>query len=75
MAKKFLNDVAVIELKARTSDDWEHDVEAFDLGSCLDLFARCEGGMSYEAVEARFDELWRSGEIVTVDGFKKGAQA
>ena len=75
MSKKFLEGIPVIEMRARVSDNWDKEVEDFDLGNCYDIFSRVQDGMSRGLVEARFDELWRSGEIVTVDGFREGAQA
>jgi|GEM_PF-3083182 hypothetical protein len=72
MARKFDEfGVAVIEMRARTSDNWDKEIEDFDLQNCMDIFSRVENGMSPKLVEARFDELWNSGEIVTVDGFMK----
>lgn len=72
MARKFdEHGVAVIEMRARTSDDWDKEIEDFDLQNCYDIFSRVQDGMSRGLVEKRFDELWESGEIVTVDEFKK----
>lgn len=72
MARKFDEfGVRVIEMRARTSDDWDKEIEDFDLQNCYDIFSRIQNGMSRGLVEKRFDELWESGEIVTVDEFKK----
>lgn len=73
MARKFDEfGVAVIEMRARTSDNWEKVIMDFDLQNLYDIFGRCMGKkMSFEMIEARFNELWESGEIVTVDEFVK----
>lgn len=62
--------IAVIEL----SNDGT--IEQYDLGNCQDVFGRClEPSMTFEAIEDRFDELWKSGEVVTLEQFKNGAKS
>lgn len=71
MAKKFdESGIAVIEINR------DGAIEQYDLNNCYDLFGRSlEPTMTFEAIEARFDELWHSGEVVTFGQFEKGAQA
>jgi len=58
-----------ITMKARPTDDWDGKRVQYDLENCLDIFARCEGGRSFDEVRARFDELLASGEVVDIDHF------
>ena len=71
MAKKFNESgIAVIEMNN------DGTIEQYELGNCQDIFGRSlEPTMTFEAIEARFDELWHSGEVVTLEWFEKGARA
>ena len=77
MAKKFVDGIPVIEIKARPGqDDWgDEKVAFFDLHNCFDVFSAqtLSNPMSDEAVRARFDEIWESGEAATIDEFIDGA--
>ena len=65
MTKKFNESgIAVIEM------DNDGTIEQYDLNNCYDLFGRSlEPTMTFEAIEARFDELWHSGEVVKLHKF------
>jgi hypothetical protein len=68
MKKKFNESgIAVIEF-----DFLDHDgtIEQYDLNNCYDIFGRCiEPTMTFAEIESRFDELWQSGEVVTIEQF------
>ena len=68
MAKKFNESgIAIIEMRIGLA------LESFDLDNCKDVFGRCLGEqMDFQAIEDRFNELWQSSEVVTVDEFKEG---
>lgn len=56
--------IAVIELIS------EGMLMEYDLDNCYDMFCRCLGERkSFDDVLARFDELWRSGEVVDINDF------
>jgi len=65
MKKKFNESgIAVIEL------DNDGTIEQYDLNNCYDIFGRCIGPtMTFAEIESRFDELWQSGEVVTIEQF------
>ena len=65
MKKKFNESgIAVIGL------DIDGTIEQYDLNNCYDIFGRCiEPTMTFAEIESRFDELWQSGEVVTIEQF------
>ena len=73
LRKIFIDGYPVIGFKARPGqDDWGcENIAFFDLYNCWDIFSArtLSDRMSNEAVERRFDEIWHSGELVTIDTF------